>query len=65
MSRKDFLYALENAWIINCVRENNKIDVEQTIESGDFETWCRTHQWEWLSCKVIYDIIDELWWFDD
>lgn len=65
MTREDFLYALENAWLITCVREDNKIDVEQTIESRDFETWCRTIHWERLSCKVIYEIIEELWGFED
>ena len=66
MTRKEFLYELENAWLIDCVRDdNNSIDIEETVKSDDMKLWCRTHRWEWLSCKAIYDIIDELWGFED
>jgi len=60
MTREDFVYALENAGLINCVRdEKNSIDVEATINSRDFETWCRSPHGEWLSCKTIYNILDD------
>lgn len=66
MTREDFLYALENAWIINCERnDKNEIDIEETIKSDDFKRWCWSPHWERLSCKEIYNIIDDLWWFED
>ena len=64
MTREDFVYALENAWIINCVRENNTINVEETVESWQFDKGCYCNG-ERFSPKVIYDILEELWAFDD
>lgn len=65
MTRKEFLYALENEGLIDCVRTDNKIDVEETLDSYSMESWCYTHGWEWLSCKKIYEIIDDLGGFED
>lgn len=65
MTRKDFLYALENAWIIECVRdENNNIDVEETVKSWEFNSWCYCN-WERFSPKVVYKILEDEWAFDD
>lgn len=65
MTREDFVYALENEWLINCVRdEHNNIDLDATIESTDFRTGCRLH-WEWLDLRTVYRIIHELGWFED
>ena len=66
MTRKEFLYELENAWLIDCVRDdNNSIDIEETVKSDEFNRWCRSTRGERLSCKAIYNIIDELWGFED
>lgn len=66
MTKKEFLYELENAWLIDCERdENNNIDIEETIRSDDFKRWCWSYRGERLSCKAIYDIIEDLWWFLD
>ena len=66
MTKLDFIYALENEWLITCVRdENNKIDVEETIKSNDFKHWCWMPSWEWLSLKVVFMILEDQWAFED
>ena len=66
MTREDFLYALENEGLINCDRDdNNRIDVEETVENDTMKCGCYTRNWEWLSCETIYRILDDLGAFED
>ena len=64
MTRKDFLYALENEGLINCVRDDDWINVNETLQSTDCKTGCWLH-WEWLDIRTIYRIIDDEWGFED
>lgn len=64
MNKRDLLYAFENAWLINCVRDG-WIDVEETIESWQFNEGCYTRTGEWLSLRTIWNILEDEWAFED
>ena len=64
MRKEDFLYALENAWIIECERTDNKIDVKETVESWQFDRGCYCNG-EWFSPLTVYRILEDEWVFDD
>lgn len=66
MTKKDFLYALECENLVRLVRdENNKIDVEESLESRDFKTWCWMPTGERLDLKTIVRILEGQWAFED
>lgn len=65
MTRDELLYALENAWLCRISREWCNFNIEETIDSSDFNKGFRTRDGERLSLKVIRDILEDLGAFDE
>ena len=65
MTKEDFLYALENAWLCRIVRDGCKFNIEETIDNSDFDKWFWSRDGERVSLKTIRDILEDIWAFND
>lgn len=55
-----FIEAMENAWL--CTPERNddgSINVEETINSYQFEAGCSCREWGWLCLKSVLRAIQD------
>ena len=66
MNKKDFLYSLENAGLIDCKRdENGNIDIQGTIQDSEFNRGFWNPRGEWISLKSIYQVLLDMDVFED
>ena len=60
--RKAFIEAMENAGLGTAVRdEDGEIDVQATLESYSFTSWCSTDSGNWLTLKNVLEWMEESW----
>lgn len=57
-----FIEAMENALLCNPVRnDDGSINVEETINSYEFEAGCSCREWGWLSLANVLRALQDSW----